>query len=355
MDRRSFLKNAALAGAAAAIIPSIPQSCTDKGKRQEHPSAEMAFRPDGRFKLLQFTDTHYISGDPRSERAMRCVEEALDAEKPDLVIHTGDLLFGRPDIESAIEILKPISERRIPFAVALGNHDSQFGSTRQKVFSAIRELPGCLNTAPKDGVYGCSNDVITLGKGPEWVFYLFDSMDAVILKGEEEIHCYDFIRHSQIGWYRSLSELFSEKNGGKPVPSLAFLHIPLREVEDALRSEGTELIGNNCEPPCPSRLNSGLIAQFRELQDVQAIVMGHDHDCDYVLRDGPLFHIYGRFSGCDTVYNHLGRNGVSEERISGCRLFEFESGNPGFVTKVRLYGGEVQQPLYLSGGKVTRL
>ena len=153
----------------------------------------MAFGPDGRFKLLQFTDTHYISGDPRSERAMRCVEEALDAEKPDLVIHTGDLLFGRPDIESAIEILKPISERGIPFAVALGNHDSQFGSTRQKVFSAIRELPGCLNTAPKDGVYGCSNDVITLGKGPEWVFYLFDSMDAVILKGEEEIQLKQFL------------------------------------------------------------------------------------------------------------------------------------------------------------------
>ena len=126
MDRRSFLKNAALAGAAAAVAPGLLQSCSgNTAVKAGKPSAEMDFGPDGRFKLLQFTDTHYISGDPRSERALRCVEEALDAEKPDLVIHTGDLLFGRPDIESAIEILKPVSERGIPFAVALGNHDSQ--------------------------------------------------------------------------------------------------------------------------------------------------------------------------------------------------------------------------------------
>lgn len=354
MDRRSFLKNAALAGAAAAVAPDLLQSCSGTAKTNAGEiSAKLDFRADGRFKLLQFTDTHYISGDPRSERALCCVEEALDAEKPDLVIHTGDVLFGRPDIESALEILKPVSDRGIPFAVALGNHDSQFGSSREEVFSAIRALPGCLNKPPKKDVYGCSNDVITLGS--ERVFYLFDSMDAVILRGEEEIHSYDYIRYSQIGWYRARSEEFTRRNGGTPVPSLAFFHIPLREVEDALASPDHELVGNNCEPPCPSRVNSGLLAQFREMGDVRVIVMGHDHDCDYVLRHGPMFHIYGRFSGCDTVYNHLGRNGVSEEKISGCRLFEFERGNPGFKTWVRLYGGEIQQPLRLEDGRITRL
>ena len=52
-------------------------------------------------------------------------------------------------------------------------------------------------------------------KGVERVFYLFDSMDAVVLKGEEEIHCYDYIRHSQIGWYRSYSEHFTPYDENK--------------------------------------------------------------------------------------------------------------------------------------------
>ena len=341
MKRRSFLKNAAWATVAAAALPSLV-SC--KGQPEVKPSANMKFRPDGSFKLLQFTDTHYIAGDPRSERAMKCVVEALDAEKPDLVIHTGDILFGKPDIPSALEILKPIAERGIPFAVALGNHDSQFGSSREDVFSAIRSLPGCLNTAPKEGVYGVSNDVITLsGHAVERVFYIFDSMDAVILKGEEEIHSYDYIRYSQIGWYRAHSAKFTERNGGTPVPSIAFFHIPLREVEEALASPENSRVGNYCEPPCPSRVNSGLLAQFREMGDVEAIVNGHDHDCDYAMSYGQMRYIYGRFSGCDTVYNHLGSIGWTDDKLSGCRIFEFHAGQPGFRTWVRLYGGEVQQ------------
>ena len=352
MKRRTFLKDAALASIFAIGSPVLSSA---QGRRalkstpSEDISASLGFRRDGTFRLLQFTDTHYIYGDPRSERAMDCVKEALEAEKPDLVIHTGDLLFGRPDRESAFEIMRPVSESGIPFAVALGNHDSQFGSSRADIYSVIRALPGCLNTPPKEGIYGCSNDVITLQRNgkTERVLYLFDSMDAVVLKGEEEIHSYDYIRYSQIGWYRNLSALFTRENGGVPVPSMAFFHIPLPEINEAVADPSCMLAGNNCEPPCPSRLNSGLLAQFREMGDVQAIVTGHDHDCDYVLHYGNMYYIYGRYSGCDTVYNHLGRDGASEDKISGCRLFEFKAGEKGFRTWVRLYGGEVQQELYL--------
>ena len=360
MKRRSFLKGAAWAAVTAAAAPAVA-SCLGAEKAPEPaqggPSANFSFRADGTFTLLQFTDTHYIAGDPRSERALRCVEEALDAVKPDLVIHTGDILFGKPDIPSALEILRPMEARGIPFAVALGNHDSQFGSTREAVFEAIRGLKSCVNKAPKEGVYGASNDLITLSAGGrvERAFYLFDTMDAVILKGEEEMHCYDYLRYSQLGWYRAHSQALAAQNGGLPVPALAFMHIPPREVEEGLVSSDMELVGNFCEPPCPSRLNSGLVAQLREMQDVEAIVMGHDHDCDYVLRHGTLFYIYGRYSGCDTVYNHLGRNEWTETaQVSGCRLFQFRAGKPGFRTWVRLQGGEEQQNLYLNNATITR-
>ncbi len=265
MKRRSFLKGAAVAVAGAAAVPVL--SACSRAHVPAEPDSRVAgkfsFGPEGTFTVLQFTDTHYIAGDPRSERALRCVQEALEAVKPDLVIHTGDILFGRPDVESAKEILRPLAQSGIPWAVALGNHDSQFGTPREAVFQAIRELPGCVNLPPKEGVYGCSNDVLTLSgnKGVERVFYLFDSMDAVVLKGEEEIHCYDYIRHSQIGWYRSHSERFTEMNGGRPVPSLAFFHIPLPELSEALAKGIGPMAGNNGEPPCPSRLNSGLFGK----------------------------------------------------------------------------------------------
>ena len=298
MKRRSFLKNAAFLTAAASAAPVL-SGCRRKETGEEESRLEIArdfrYGSDGTFKVLQFTDTHYITGDPRSERALSNVREMLDAERPDFVIHTGDILFGHPDIPSAQEILQPIADRGIPFAVALGNHDSQFGASREEVFRVIRGIPGCVNLPPKEGVYGCSNDVITLSGpgGVDRALYLFDSMDAVILKGEEEIHCYG----------------------------------------------GRILAGENGEPPCPSRLNSGLLAQMRELGDIQAIVNGHDHDCDYVLDYGQMYYIYGRFSGCDTTYNHLGP--------SGARIFQFTQDARPFRTWVRLQGGEVRQDLIL--------
>lgn len=355
MKRRSFLKNAAVLTGAAAVAPHVLQACAPVAK-DINPAASRDFhyRQDGSFTVLQFTDTHYIAGDPRSERALNCVKEALESVRPDLVIHTGDIVFGRPDIQSAREILQPLAESGIPWAVALGNHDSQFGSSREEMFAAIRALPGCVNLSPKEGVYGCSNDALTLSgsRGVEHVFYLFDSMDAVVLKGEEDIHCYDYIRHSQIAWYRALSEKFKASNGGVPVPSMAFFHIPLCELKDALAAGIEPVCGNNGEPPCPSRLNSGLFAQFREMGDVKAIVTGHDHDCDYVLPYGGIQFIYGRFSGGDTIYNHLGPDGyipsdgpTAPGTVSGCRIFQFHEGNPGFSTWVRLYGGTEEELL----------
>ena len=150
MKRRSFLKNAAFLTGAAVAAPAL-KACrlapdNPSGAAPELPvSGNFHFRMDGSFTVLQFTDTHYISGDPRSRRALECVKEALEAVKPDLVIHTGDILFGRPDVESAKEILRPLAQSGIPWAVALGNHDSQFGTPREAVFQAIRELPGCVN------------------------------------------------------------------------------------------------------------------------------------------------------------------------------------------------------------------
>ena len=344
MKRRTFLKDAAWATVLATAAPAL-SACSrqdNSEKTADRIAAELPYRANGTFTLLQFTDTHYIAGDSRSARALECVKDAIEGVRPDLIIHTGDIVFGKPDLESAREILTPLAQSGIPWAVALGNHDSQFGSTREDMFALIRGMKGCVNTPPKDGVYGCSNDAIVLRgtNGPDRAFYLFDSMDAVKLKGIDS-HCYDYIRSSQLDWYRTHSEKLAQENGGQPVPALAFFHIPLREIERALlEAPNRYLVGNNGEEPCPSRVNSGLFGLFLERGDVQAVVTGHDHDCDYVLRgETPIYFIYGRYSGCDTVYNHLG--------LSGCRVFRFEKGKPGFRTWVRLLGGEIQNEVEL--------
>ena len=349
MDRRDFLKNsatAALAGAAMTIpgMDAIASgaSQTDKGKTPADGIAHrLKYNSNGKIKILQFTDTHYIEGDPRSDRALKNVAQMLDAEHPDFVIHTGDIVFGKPAEASARHILQPLVDRKIPFAVAMGNHDSDFDLSRTDMFKVLRSIPGNVNTIDDEGIAGCSNDIITLnGKnGTDRIFYLFDSGNRDELAG---INSWAYVHQDQIAWYKQHSRKFTEANGGKPVPALAFFHIPVPEYKEAIRDTSRVMMGNIGEEPGAPKFNSGLYLAMREMGDVQGIVTGHDHNSDYVMLWQNFFLIYGRFSGCDTVYNDLKPNGA--------RVFEFTEGDDGFRTWVRLYGGKVEQELYLYPG-----
>ena len=340
MKRRTFLKSSAALGLTgiAASLPFGEAKANKPEDQTESIAHDFKFNPNGKFKVLQFTDTHYISGDQRSVRALNNVKEMLDTEKPDLVIHTGDVIFGKPAEASLREILSPIAERKIPFAVALGNHDGQYDKSRKEVFDIIKTIPYNINKGA-EGIYGDSNDVITLSSSkdgkPQWAFYLFDSGDST---SNADMKGYDYIHFDQIDWYRKHSQHLRELNGDKPLPSLAFFHIPVPEFTYALRYDTKRIFkGNFGEEPCPPNVNSGLFVSMKEMGDVQAIICGHDHDDDYVMKWRNMFLMYGRFSGCDTVYNNLKPNGA--------RVFELTEGTSGFRSWIRLYGGEKTQDL----------
>ena len=333
MNRRTFLKSTAALGIGG-LASSIPQQAWAEEQTINTAKNQTFKFKNGKFKVLQLTDTHYLTGDPRSERALKNVREMLDLEKPDLVIHTGDIIFGKPAEKSLREILGPMAERKIPFAVAMGNHDGQYDKNRREVADIIRSIPYNINVGV-EGVYGDTNDIITIesekDNSTKWVFYLFDSGDWL---KEPDYEGYDYIRHDQIDWYRKNSNAFTQKNNGKPVPSLAFFHIPLMEFTYALRYDTKRFLrGNWGEDPCPPTVNSGLYAAMREQKDVMAIVCGHDHDNDFAMQWRKMIFMFGRFSGCDITYNNLKPNGA--------RVFEFTEGVDGFRSWIREFGGVI--------------
>ena len=351
INRRKFLQSSVLAGVAG-LAATSPVSALARDKKPQKKADEVPeivypsfrYNANGKFKILQFTDTHYVSGDSRSARALKNVEQMLDAEKPDLVIHTGDVIYGKPAEPSLREILQPISDRKIPFAVVLGNHDEEYGIDRKGVLDVIRSIPYNVNTEYKGDLYGVTNDIITLkpsagGDEVKWALYLFDSNRWSKVK---TIKGYDWIHLNQIAWYEKYSKKLAEANGGNPVPAFAFFHIPIPEYRDFLKRHDHRILkGNMGEEVMCSNVNSGLYVKMRELGDVVAMFCGHDHDNDFALYLDEMFFVFGRFSGCDTVYNNLKPN--------GCRVIELTEGKQDFVSWIRLYGGEVQQKLNYPG------
>lgn len=113
-------------------------------RRPNGPRTILRVKPDGKFKVLQISDTHMVTGVgvckdaidsggralPESEAdplTVKFLGKILDDEKPDLVILTGDQLHHDiPDSQSALfKVVAPLIERSIPWAAVFGNHDSE--------------------------------------------------------------------------------------------------------------------------------------------------------------------------------------------------------------------------------------
>lgn len=84
MNRRNFIKGSAMGGLIFAdAVASTAVLARENFPEQEDDSArKFFFNKEGKFKILQLTDTHYVAGDPKSVRALDNVNQMLDLEKP---------------------------------------------------------------------------------------------------------------------------------------------------------------------------------------------------------------------------------------------------------------------------------
>lgn len=204
----------------------------------------MRMNKDGLFKIMQITDMQEI---PKvSPDTMALLDAAIEDEKPDLVVYTGDQIKGYgvsykgkgKELENAVAktintLLEPVTKRNIPFAVTFGNHDRQVGISNKDQFNDIyKALPNCIGTQAEgiDGG-GTYNIPIKASDGSDrdaFNLYLFDSgTDA---KGGG----YEAFDKKIISWYKAKRDELKEKNG-KYVPSIVFQHIPLPEYYCILR------------------------------------------------------------------------------------------------------------------------
>ena len=297
-------------------------------------SQDLKFGEDKKFKIVQFTDVHWKADSIASEKAGERMSEVLDAEKPDLVIFTGDVIFGKPADKSMRCALEPTIKRGIPFAVTFGNHDDELGMSRKELYDFIKDMPGNL-TSTVEGISGVTNYILPVkasdGGKDAALLYVFDSNSYSTMK---HLKGYGWIKHDQVQWYLDESRKYTEANGGTPMMALSFFHIPLPEYHDAVQNEGSFLIGTRKEKACAPEINTGLFAAMQEAGDVLGVFVGHDHVNDYAVSWKGIMLCYGRFTGGKTVYHDMpGGNGA--------RVIELTEGVRQFRSWIRLKGGQV--------------
>lgn len=284
----------------------------------------------GLFKIVQITDLHYKLGVKASEQGLACVREMVQTEKPDLVVVTGDIIYSAPADSTLSVVLKTFAQLGVPFCMTFGNHDYDFKTPAVALYNQMQKTPNCVMPVLQGKNTDYSLSILSSnGKRTAAVLYCIDTHNKPAIGG---IGGYQWISHNQITWYRQRSMVYKQKNGGRPVPSLAFLHIPLPEFNYATANTQCPMYGSRLEKAYSPSLNSGMFASIKEMGDIMGVFCGHDHDNDYAVSYFNVLLAHGRFSGGNTEYNHLTR---------GARVIVLKEGKREFDTWIREVGGNV--------------
>jgi hypothetical protein len=289
----------------------------------------LRFRADGRFRIVQFTDTHFCDGSDPDRRTASLMDRVLDAERPDLVVLTGDVLDGARATDASAAwraAVAPIVSRDLPWAAVFGNHDDEGTAKREALLAIQRSLPGCRTRRGPRSLPGIGNYVLRVAgsrsRSRSAAHLCFLDSHAYAPDGAGT---YAWITHEQVSWYRRTA---ARRRAGRsePLPALAFFHIPLPEYATAWEQGPRR--GSRHEPVCGPVLNSGFFTALHERREVLGVFVGHDHVNDFEAELRGMRLCYGRATG----YSEYGRRGFPR----GARVIELVEGERRFDTWLRL-------------------
>lgn len=285
-----------------------------------------------KFKIVQFTDLHLINGKEyaqKNDSTYMLMRNIIAKEKPDFVVLTGDIVVSGGAAQIWHEVVQPMTEAHVPFAVTFGNHDTETDLSKSQILELLQgNKYNMTHNADKrlSGVGNCSLPVFSSeGKEMPWAIYLFDSH---AYPNNSALGTYDWIKNDQIQWYRKQSSAYARKEG-KSINALAFFHIPLLEFEQVRNQKTT--FGSIDEPVCSPSINSGLFSSFVEMGDVTGVFVGHDHNDDYVGQLAGICLGYGRKAGYTSAYHEILKRGA--------RIIELYENEKRFDTHIRTLTG----------------
>ena len=274
---------------------------------------KLRFNNDGKFKIMQVADMQddeFLAGLVKS-----FLKKALEEEKPDLVVLTGDntagyaCKVGIKAIDDALskqavnQFMSIFEDAGVPVAMVYGNHDDDDTKTTKEDLMAMYQKYDCfIGYDAEPELYGCGtyNVPIYSSDGSDKVkfnLWMFDSNTY-----DEEFGGYDYVHPDQIAWYEKTETELTKANGGTPVPSMLFQHIIVDEIWDCIEPCNADDAGawkfgdsysrikpelqkggNFKEWPCPGTQESNQFESVKENGNCLAMFFGHDHNNSFEI------------------------------------------------------------------------
>ena len=201
----------------------------------------------------QLKDTYFKDGVYDMEtRTYRCVREVVARTQPDLIVLTGDNVYGECDDKGRmqLELIDLMESFAIPWAPVFGNHDNESDMGVRWQIEQFRAAPHC-RFAVGSVTGNCNYSILLTRDGvPCRTLFMLDTNGCHPIGNpwapEEGIHEHNCdidritqaegIYPDQVDWYVRTAEAVNTA-AGRIVPSLAFYHIPIHAFATACREK----------------------------------------------------------------------------------------------------------------------
>ena len=338
-------------------------------KPVKDPNGNWTFTTDKDFKVMQLTDIHIGGGWMslgKDAKALNAVAAMITAEKPDLVVVTGDIAYPVPfqtgtfNNLSGAKIFAALMEKLgVYWTVTLGNHDSEIYSyyNREKIsnFYANSGFKYCLyQPGPKD-VDGYGNHVINVKNSAGKITQSIFMLDSQAYTKDDPLGfrwLYDNVHENQVKWYEQTVKQINTDNG-EPVKSIMFMHIPMTELKDAWfeyadngykDTENVKLLygvaGEKDDIVYCGVGEDRLFETMLELDSTKGVFFGHDHKNNFAAK----------YKGIQLSYSYsvdyLAYIGISKEGAQrGCTIINIKPDGT-FTSKLENYYQDKYVTLY---------
>eukprot|EP00347_Sterkiella_histriomuscorum_P014383 403361077 len=297
---------------------------------------QLKFNSNGKFRIVQLTDTHMGETDERDINTQKVIRQVLQSEQPDLVVMTGDIVSGnvwdgnQGWFASIYQrIVDVMNEFNVHWASTAGNHDNE-GDLSRKQISELDQAYALSLTRPNAAPFTeAFNYMIPIydkeGQNIVTRMWFIDSGDNSGCLGKIG---YDCIKDDQINWFRQANNDIPESDPSKG-RGFMFMHIPLNEYMNLINEEITA--GVKGEDVCCGAYNTGMFSAIKEQKTIEWVSSGHDHNNDYYGSYQGIYLGYGRKTG----YGSYGPEGM----LKGARIFEITENPYTIETWIRQEDG----------------
>ena len=298
--------------------------------------------------VLQLSDTQIMDKQAKSS-CYQYVTETVEATDPDLILITGDVVYGKFDTDGTIllDFIAFMDSLEIPWAPVFGNHDNECPLGVDWQCEQLENAQYCL--FEQRNLTGNGNYTVGIMQGGALlrVFYMMDSngcgnASEASMSGVNGIKKDEGFGNSQISWYKQSMAILKTVEPDVKI-SFAF-HIQLIAFGEAFEKynqyDGLIAEGSNSALKNPVNIDElrgpltedfgyigrvmkgpwdigNVVFSYLKEAGVDSFFVGHEHcNSASILLDGVRFQ-YGQKSSTYDRYNVLTASGAITDNSSG--------------------------------------